>query len=48
MVGDPIKSIPEYRISTLYKNLSFAGNTSEKYSAARESVAATSSFFFLS
>ena len=40
MVEDPIKSITEYRNSTLYKNLSFAGNKSEKYSAVRESVAA--------
>ena len=41
MVEDPIKSISEYRNSTLYKNLNFAGNKSEKYSAVRESVAAT-------
>ena len=41
MVEDPIKSISEYRNSTLYKNLSFAANKSEKYSAVRELVAAT-------
>ena len=41
MVEDPIKLISEYRTSTLYKNLSFAGNNSEKYSPVRESVAAT-------
>ena len=41
MVEDPIKSISEYRNSALYKNQSFAGNKSEKYSAVRESVAAT-------
>ena len=41
MVEDPIKSISEYRNSTLYKNLNFAGIKSEKYSAVRESVAAT-------
>ena len=41
MVEDPVKSISEYRNSTLYKNLSFAGNKSEKYSAVRELVAAT-------
>ena len=46
MVEDPIKSISGCRTSTLCKNLSFAGNTSEKYSAVRESVAATYSFFF--
>ena len=40
MVENPIKSISQYRNSTLYKNLSFAGNKSEKYSAVRESVAA--------
>ena len=40
MVEDPIKSVSQYRNSTLYKNLSFAGNKSEKYSAVRESVAA--------
>ena len=38
MVEDQIKSISEYRASTLYKNLSFAENKSEKYSAARKSV----------
>ena len=38
---DPIKSISEYRTSTLHKNLSFAGNKSKKYSAVRKSVAAT-------
>ena len=41
MVEYPIKSISEYISSKLYKNLSFAGNKSEKYSAVRESVAAT-------
>ena len=41
MVEHPIKSISEYRNSTLYKNLSFAGNKSEKYSAVKELVAAT-------
>ena len=41
MVEDPMKSISEYRTSTLYKNLSFAGNKSEKHSAVRESVVAT-------
>ena len=41
MVEDPIKSIPEYRNSTLYKNLSFAGNKPEKYSAVKELVPAT-------
>ena len=41
MLEDPEKSISEYRTLRLYKNLSFAGNKSEKYSAVRESVAAT-------
>ena len=47
MVEDPIKAILEYRTSKPYKNLSFAGNKSEKYSAVKESVAATYSFFFI-
>ena len=38
MVEDQIKSISGYRASMLYKNLSFAENKSEKYSAARKSV----------
>ena len=41
MVEDPIKSISEYRTSTLYKTRRFAGNKSGKCSAVRESVAAT-------
>ena len=36
---DPIKSISEYRTSTLYENLSFAETKSEKYSSMRELVA---------
>ena len=36
MVENPIKSISEYRTSTLYKNVIFAGNKSEKYSVVRE------------
>ena len=41
MVENLIQSTSEYRTSTPYKNLSFPGNKSERYSAVRESVAGT-------
>ena len=40
MVENLIQSTSEYRTSTPYKNLSFPGHKSERYSAVRESVAA--------